>query len=127
MMSGSFCAIGARVIVLKNLRRTVSELMVDVHLIPRELADYHVAQMDQIELWRRFSMYTGTELSVVGRNQQSGPDFYPVFGFATATARTAALNPVPEQPNSHESGQESARAGSKKPGPIVARALSASH
>jgi hypothetical protein len=108
----------------RNLRRAVSELMVEVHLITPELADYHVARMDQVELRDRFRMYTGMELSVVGRNQQSGSDFYPVFGFATATARTAALNPVPELPT--EVGQESARAGSKKPGPIVARALSAS-
>ena len=99
--------------------------MTEVHLITPQLANFHVARMDQVELWRRFRMYTGMELSVAGRNQQSGPDFYPVFGFATATARAAALNPAPEFPT--EGVQESARAGSKKPGPMVARALSASH
>ena len=114
-------------ITIRNLRRTVSELMVEVHLIAPELADYHVARMDQVELWKRFSMYTGMELSVAGRNKQSGSDFHPVFGFATATARPAALNPVPEQPIEQRDGQESARAGNKKPGPMVVRAVSASH
>jgi hypothetical protein len=115
-------------ITIRNLRRTVSQLMTEIHLITPQLADYHVAGMDQVELWRRFRMYTGTELSVEGRNQHSGSDFYQVFGFATATARLSALNPVPEQSTEHEDGQEeSARAGSKKPGPIVDRALSAIH
>jgi hypothetical protein len=99
--------------------------MVAAHGISSELADYHSSRMCQAELEDRFRRYTGAELSVAARNQQSGPDFYPVFGFATATARTAALNPVPDLPS--EVGRESARAGSKKPGPIVARALSAGH
>jgi hypothetical protein len=109
----------------RNLWRAVSELMVEVHLITPELADYHVARMDQVELRDRFRMYTGMELSAEGRNQQSGSDFYPVFGSATATARVSALNSLPELPT--EVRGESARAGRKKPGPIVARALSASH
>ena len=101
--------------------------MIAVHAISRELADYHVSQMSQAELADRFRRYTGMELSVAGRNTQSGSDFYPVFGSATATARRAALNPVPDLPIEHESRKESARAGNKKPGPMVDRALSASH
>lgn len=111
----------------RNLRRAVSELMVEVHLITPELADYHVERMDQAELWQRFVMYTGMELSAEGRNQQSGSDFYQVFGSATATARLSTLNPVPELPTEQRNGQASARAGSKKPGPNVDRALSAIH
>jgi len=71
----------------RNLRRAVSELMVIVHLVTPELAEQHVAEMDQIELWRRFCMYTGMELSAEWRQKQSGSDFYQVFGSATATAR----------------------------------------
>jgi hypothetical protein len=69
----------------------------------------------------------GMELSVMERNQQSRPDFYQVFGSTTATARPLTLNPVPELPIEPRNGQETARAGSKKPGPMVDRALSASH
>jgi len=73
------------------------------------------------------SLNLGNGVECREANTQSGPDFYQVFGFATATARPAALNPVPELPIEQEDGQTSARAGSKKPGPIVARALSAGH
>lgn len=111
----------------RNLRRAVSELMVEIHLVSPELADQYVTEMDEVELRRRFHMYTGMELSVAERNQQSGSDFYQVFGSATATARLTALNPVPGIPTKHEDGEESARAGNKKPGPFVVRALSASH
>jgi hypothetical protein len=112
---------------MNHLRQEVSELMVLVHLIPRELAEEHVSRMDDVEVRDRFQRYTGMELSVARRNQQSGSDFYPVFGSATATARSATLNPVPEPPTEQKSGNQSARAGSKKPGSMVARALSASY
>lgn len=79
----------------RNLRQAVAELMVDVHLIPRELADVHVAEMDDIEIAQRFRMYTGLELSASERNQKSGSDFYQVFRSATATARREAFNPAP--------------------------------
>jgi hypothetical protein len=90
---------------VKTLRRKVSELMVRVHQIAPELADYHIVQMDEEELQQRLRRYSGMELSVVERNQQSGPDFYQVFGSATATARCTALNPVPELPTEQESGR----------------------
>lgn len=113
---------------MRSMRQEVCELMAVIHLIPPDLAEYRVVQMDEIELHRRFCMYTGMELSVAGRNQQSGPDFYPVFGFATAKARLAALNPVSVLlPTEQPSREESARAGDKKPGPSVDRAMSASH
>ncbi|HZC23342.1 MAG TPA: hypothetical protein VE866_08385 [Candidatus Binatia bacterium] len=69
----------------------------------------------------------GTELSAERRNQESGSDFYPVFGSATATARLSVLNPAPELPTEQRNGQANARAGNKKPGPMVDRALSAIH
>ena len=114
-----------------TLRETVRNLMAERHRISIELADYHVSQMDDAEVRRRFRMYSravsGMELSAVRRNQQSEPDFYQVFGFATATARRTALNPVPALTIEQQNGERPARAGRKKPGPIVDRALSASH
>ena len=115
-----------------TLRETVRNLMVARHRISIELADYHVSRMDDAEVRRRFRMYarnriSGMELSAVRRNQQSEPDFYQVFGFATATARRTALNPVPALIIEQQNGENPARAGRKKPGPIVDRALSASH
>jgi hypothetical protein len=88
------------------LRQRVCNLMVFAHKIPLDLAEHHSAAMTAIELMDRLRMYARsgvaaqmnrsreTELSVAGRNTQSGPDFYQVFGSATATARRAALNPV---------------------------------
>jgi hypothetical protein len=106
--------------------------MVRVHRISRALPIMHASKMEREDLEFRLEMYArqqsaGMELSVARCNQQSGSDFHPVFGFATATARRAALNPVPELPIEQRNGQESARAGNKKPGQMVDRALSASH
>ncbi len=78
-----------------TLPEFIVRFMVRAHLISPELAAYHVSQMDEAELLRRFRQYAGAELSVAGRNTQSAADFYQVFGFATATARLAALNPAP--------------------------------
>lgn len=85
----------------RSLRQAVTELMVEIHLIPLELAVYHVEQMDEIELHERFRTYTGTELSAMERQPQSGSDFYQVFGSATATARFIAFNPGPARPTTH--------------------------
>jgi hypothetical protein len=49
-----------------SLQECVAQLMVHVHRIPRELADYHVATFDVEELVRRLRMYSGMELSVGG-------------------------------------------------------------
>lgn len=83
----------------RSLRQAVADLMVDVHLIPRELAAFHVSEMDDFEVAGRFSLYTGLELSADRRKTQSDSDFYQVFGIATATARCSALNcePVPNR------------------------------
>lgn len=51
---------------MKSLRQSVSELMVIIHLIDPELADFHVSQMDDVEVYERFQHYTGMELSAVG-------------------------------------------------------------
>lgn len=48
---------------MKSLRQSVVELMAEVHLLDLELASYFVAQMDDVEIQRRFYMYTGMELS----------------------------------------------------------------
>jgi hypothetical protein len=112
---------------MKALRRRVALQMVRAHQISRALAIWHAARMEREELEFRDRRYSETELSVAGRNQQSGSDFYQVFGSATATARPAVLNPVPELPTEQQNGQETARAGSKKPGQLVGRALSAAH
>jgi hypothetical protein len=42
---------------VKTLRSTVRELMVRVHRISPELADYHVCGMDDAEVERRFRLY----------------------------------------------------------------------
>jgi hypothetical protein len=110
-----------------SLRQKVAELMAARHCITRELAREHVAAMTPAEVRQRFRRYVGMESSVVRRNEQSVSDFYQVFGSATATARRTALNPVPEPPTEQRSVEQSARAGGKKPGPMVDRALSASH
>lgn len=96
-----------------TLPEFISWLMVRVHLISPELAAYHASQMDERELLRRLRQYAGAELSASGRNTQSAADFYQVFGFATATARLAALNPVPELPTERREQESSARAGGK--------------
>lgn len=111
----------------RSLDDRVAELMTRVHCISRELANYHVATMDLDELVRRFRQYTGMELSASGATNKSESDLYPVFGFATATARIAALNPVPELEIEPESSQSPARAGNRRPGPMVVRAVSANH
>ena len=47
----------SEVIRMKTLRQAVSELMVAVHKIPRELADHHTSQMDEVDLAWRFEYY----------------------------------------------------------------------
>jgi len=42
---------------VKPIRRLVVDLMVFAHRIPHELADRHVAEMDDAELHRRIAMY----------------------------------------------------------------------
>jgi len=109
---------------MRTLCRQIARSMIRVHRISPELARYHASQMDEAELLFRFQKYAGMELSVARRKTQSGPDFYQVFGFATATARRAALNPFPELPTGRRNGQEPARAGRKKPGPKSETGLS---
>jgi hypothetical protein len=83
-----------------TLRRMVGEWMVQVHRISRELADYHVSQMDFPELRRRVKHYlavrAGMELSAEKPTNKSAADFHPVFGVATTTAGRSALNCVPD-------------------------------
>ena len=119
---------------MKQLRRQVVLQMVRVHRISRALAILHVSKMETPELLQRLDRYqqfpeAGMELSVMERHQQSRPDFYQVFGSTTAPARSTALNPVPAPalPIEPRNGQGTARAGNKKPGPMVDRAISASH
>lgn len=91
-----------------SARSIVALAMVHVHEIPRELADYHVAQMGEDELCWRFLKYMTMELSAAGPTNKSCPDFYQVFGSATTHGRPAALDcivnagvgPAPSMPES---------------------------
>jgi hypothetical protein len=66
----------------------VRDLMAEVHLIPSELASYHVQEMDDEEVERRFRMYTGMELSVAGATLRAGNVFATPFSRpATMMAR----------------------------------------
>lgn len=94
---------------MKSLRETIVQLMVEIHLVSLDYALERVSEMDEIELHRRFRMYTGTEfpgtdLSASKRLSRAETDFYQVFGSATATARCAALKSAPELPTEPESG-----------------------
>lgn len=60
---------------MNPLRVEVRELMAEIHLIPPELAEYFVQQMDDVEVERRFKMYTGMEL-----RRLSGPVFREADG-----------------------------------------------
>lgn len=59
-----------------TLRETITNLMVNVHLIPRELAEIHVTAMSDAEAKRRFRMYSrlrsGAELSAESPNLRAG-------------------------------------------------------
>lgn len=48
--------------------------MVRVHRITPELADYHVSQMQRLELLQRFRYYAGMELSAQNPSERSGED-----------------------------------------------------
>jgi hypothetical protein len=89
--TGDFCLFPRS----NSFRRAVAELMVQMHWISPDLADYHVSQMDFPELRRRVRFYLGMELSAVRSKKQSEADFFPVFGLATTTAGRSALNCVP--------------------------------
>jgi len=58
---------------MNSLRVEVQELMVEIHLIPPDLATYHINQMDDPEIERRFHMYTGIELSAAGPKKEVYP------------------------------------------------------
>lgn len=77
---------------MKSLRSQVVDLMVEVHLIPRELAVYHVRRMDDIEIVRRFCMYTGMELSAADPHTTRARSFHPVLISRDDDGRLTALN-----------------------------------
>jgi len=67
---------------VKNLRQVVSELMVRVHRISPELADYHVRKMGPSEVKQRFLYYVrlriaGAELSVAAQKSERSPCLPP--------------------------------------------------
>jgi len=93
--------------MIRSLRERVSEAMVRVHLIPSELADYHVSEMAPDELRRRHRMYakfglakrlerfSEMELSVAGATLRAGN--VPSTRLCTPRdddGTLAALNPV---------------------------------
>lgn len=81
---------------MKSLRSQVVDLMTEIHLIPRELAVYHVRRMDDIEITRRFCMYTGMELSAAGANLVRATSCHPALTTRDDDGTLSALNPVPE-------------------------------
>jgi hypothetical protein len=106
---------------VRELRQEVSELMALVHLIPPELAEGHVAQMDDVEVWDRFQRYTGMELSAAGpkpeRNNVSSTQFSRP---ATMTAGLPHSTLFPELPTEqNENGHSHARFGGKATGSEV--------
>lgn len=91
-VEGEFCAGpeiggGRGESVMNCLRVEVRELMVEVHRIAPEMADQYVRMMDDVEVERRFRMYTGMELSAAGPTTQSRrPVSAQLPGPATMTA-----------------------------------------
>ena len=88
-----------------TLRQTVTNLMVNVHEIPRELAEAHVAAMTDVELKRRFHMYSrlrvGMELSVEDSNLSAGHVYSTRFSRpATMTASSQHSTLLPIRPKS---------------------------
>ena len=80
---------------MKSLRSQVVDLMIEIHLIPRELAVYYVRRMDDIEIASRFCMYTGMELSA-DANRERARSSYPAL--ISRDDGTLALNPVSVYP-----------------------------
>jgi hypothetical protein len=86
-----------------NLRPTLSALMVRLHRITPQLADYHLAQMSDPEVEEHFEMYrrnglaTDVELSAVGLSHRSGDVSSTRFSrpeTMTACSRRSALHPI---------------------------------
>jgi hypothetical protein len=72
-----------------TLRHTIREVMVRIHRISPELAAYHVREMDDTEVERRFRSYAGTESSV------AGPKTEPVNVSSTRFSRPATMTAGP--------------------------------
>ena len=51
---------------MRTLRQTLAEIIVRVHLIPPDLADYHVRRMTPREVKQRFLFYVRAGLSKPG-------------------------------------------------------------
>jgi hypothetical protein len=51
---------------VRTLRQTLAEIIVRVHLIPPDLADYHVRRMTPREVKQRFLFYVRAGLSKPG-------------------------------------------------------------
>jgi hypothetical protein len=79
------------------LRRVVSDSMVRIHLIPPDLAEYHVSQMDDEEVLSRFKLYAEMELSAVGPTLRGEPISTRFLASPTTTADRTALSPVPPE------------------------------
>lgn len=104
----SRCRLIVRGVGSDRLRSMVRDWMVAEGFCTLPAAQFRSVAMESADVVEMFFEILRekreTELSVVGCNQQSGSDFYQVFGFATATARLAALNPVPQSPIHQRSG-----------------------
>ena len=57
---------------IENLPDRVAAVMVTVHLISRELADYHVARISETELRRLWEMYVRLGAAQIPTEKQTG-------------------------------------------------------
>lgn len=58
---------------MRSHRAEVLELMQIVHRMPLDVAEYFVAEMDDVEIERRFQMYTGMEFQSSGGASREQP------------------------------------------------------
>lgn len=102
---------------MKTLRAELAELMVQRHLISRELADYHVREMTDVRVAEEWLLYMnfGAELSAAGPNPRTG-NAVSCPGSTTRDddGRPAALNRTPNSAERQDRRESHARFGSKK-------------
>jgi hypothetical protein len=94
---------------MNALRTAIAECMVRRHRIPRELASYHAAEMEDGEIEFRVRMYAGAELSVVGQQTER------INVSSTRFSRPATMTAGPR----HSTLFPSSRPSKRKPGTVM--------
>lgn len=106
-------------------RERLASVMVEIHRISVALAEYHVDHMSDSEIEQRLRLYPVAETSAVGLTNQIGPCASTRISHPeTMTADSQHSSLLPD-PRTDQGRQETARFGSKEPGPMADRALSA--